>query len=351
MFRFVDWRNDMQNRLLSSPRLALIGLIGLLGMLSMLSLQIGAIDWSFAQILHALVFTDNEAAWVVWELRVPRLLLALLVGAGLGMAGAALQGLFRNALADPGLVGVSSGAALAAAIVMVLGAGSLASWIGLGLILPLAAFGGGLLVAVLIYRLATYRGHTDVALMLLAGIAINAMAGAATGILAYVASDEALRNLTFWAFGSLAHASWREVTMVAAPILLACLLLPLSARRLNVFLMGEAVAGHLGVNVNRLKWSLVALTALAVGASVAAAGIIGFIGLVAPHLVRLLVGPDHRWLLPLSGLMGALLLVSADIVARSLIAPAELPIGLLIAGVGGPFFLWLLLQHRNRMGG
>lgn len=349
MLTSVDWQNEMQNRLLKSPSLALIGLLILLALLSLMSLQVGAIEWRWSEVLLALISSQSEAHWVVWEIRLPRLLVAIAVGAGLGMAGAAMQGLFRNPLADPGLVGVSSGAALAAVLVIVFGPAWWLDWVGLGLAIPLAAFLGGLAVTWLIYRLASYRGTTDVALMLLAGIAINAMAGAATGLLAYWASDEALRSLTFWAFGSLAHSSWREVMMIWWPMLLVWLILPLWATDLNRYLMGEASARHLGVHVKRLKFVIVTLVALAVGASVAVAGVVGFVGLIAPHLVRLLVGPDHRWLLVLSGLMGALLVVAADSLARSLIAPSELPIGLLIAALGGPFFLWLLLKQRHRL--
>lgn len=329
-------------------RLALVLAIGLL-LLAAFSLRLGAMDWPLFEVLTALVNKESSAHWVVWEIRLPRVLLAIGVGAALGLAGAAMQGLFRNPLADPGLVGVSSGAALAAVLVIVLGGGWLIPLIGQGLALPAAAFLGGLIATALIYRLASYRGQTDVALMLLAGIAINAMAGAATGLLAYWASDEALRNLTFWAFGSLAHASWREVAMIFIPLVAVLMVLPLWGRALNLYLMGEQTAFFRGYNTLTLKRVVVVCVALVVGASVAVAGIVGFVGLVAPHLVRIIIGPDHRWLLPLSGLMGALLVVAADMLARGLAAPSELPIGLLIAGLGGPFFLWLLLQQRHRI--
>ncbi|HUP91905.1 MAG TPA: iron ABC transporter permease [Solimonas sp.] len=286
----------------------------------------------------------------VLELRLPRVVLALLLGAALAEAGAAMQGLFRNPLADPGLVGVSSGAALAAVGVIVLGARFTwfadfpASWL-----LPLATFAGGALAAWVVARLAQVDGHTRVATMLLAGLAINAIAGAGIGFLAHVADDLALRTMTFWMFGSLGKAGWHEIA-VAAPLLVAAvLLLPREARALNALLLGEAEAGHLGIAVERLKRRVSFLIVLAVGASVALAGIIGFVGLVVPHLVRLCAGPDHRTLLPASGLLGALLLLLADLGARTLLAPAELPIGILTALVGGPFFLALLVRFRNRV--
>lgn len=341
-------------RLFARPGLGLLFSSLLLFIISFISLTVGAIELSLGQTFEAL-FTSSDQGHirlVVQEIRLPRILLGVIVGAGLALAGAAMQGLFRNPLADPGLVGVSSGAALAAVTVIVLGATFLSDWVSFWgfFAIPVAAFSGGLVVTWLIYHLATKNGRTDVGLMLLTGIAINAIAGALTGILTYYATDEELRSLTFWTMGSLASASWDEVLMSSIPILLAVAILPYFARPLNAFLMGESVTHHMGFNVKQLKLAVITLTALAVGAAVAVSGMIGFVGLVAPHLVRVLLGPDHRWLLPGSAIMGAILVVCSDMVARSILSPAELPIGLVMAALGGPFFLWLLIQRRNRVG-
>lgn len=293
-------------------------------------------------------YTSQQAA-VLLAIRLPRVLLAVLIGGGLAVAGAAMQGLFRNPLADPGLVGVSAGAALAAVATIVLGTAWIpgAAWLATGFSLPLAAFLGGLLTTALIYRLATNAGRTDVATLLLAGIAINAVAGAGTGLLTYMADDQQLRTLTFWSMGSLGSATWSILLVCAPLLLLAVIAITRLARALNLLLLGEAEALHLGVEIDRVKRWLVVWVALAVGAAVAAAGIIGFIGLVVPHLLRLMLGPDHRYLLPGCLLLGATLLLGADLLARTVIVPAELPIGIVTALVGGPFFIWLLLRQRR----
>ena len=286
---------------------------------------------------------------VLMAIRLPRVLLAVLVGGGLAVSGAAMQGLFRNPLADPGLVGVSSGAALAAVAVIVLGA----TWLpGLSLLLgpftlPLAAFAGGVGTTLLVYRVARVAGRTVVATLLLTGIAVNALAGAATGLLTFVATDEAMRSITFWSLGSLSGATWSAVGVVAACIVPAACLLTRGARALNVMLLGELEAGHLGVRVERVKRINVLLVGLSVGAAVAVTGIIGFVGLVVPHLVRLLVGPDHRYVMPGAVLAGAILLLGADLLSRTVVAPAELPIGIVTAALGAPFFLWLLMRQRH----
>jgi len=291
--------------------------------------------------------------WVVRELRLPRVLLALLIGAGLAVAGVVTQGVFRNPLADPGLIGVASGAALAAVAVIVLSDSLLFYWADLTgpLALPLAAFGGGLLVTWVMYRLGTWRGETQVAMLLLAGVAINVLTGAATGVLTYLADDQQLRSMTFWSMGSLAYGRWPEVMAMSLLVLLPMLCCLRYGRALNAMLLGEQVAGHLGLDVQRCKRWLLAAAALMVGAGVAVAGIIGFIGLVVPHLLRLMIGPDHRLLLPMSALAGGLLLLIADTLARNLIAPQDLPVGLLMALIGGPLFLSMLLhQVRGRLG-
>ncbi len=289
-----------------------------------------------------------QAELIVGQIRLPRALLGLCVGAVLALSGVAMQGLFRNPLADPGLIGVSSGAALGAAVAIVGGAafGGLPAWLA-PYLLSLCAFAGGLGVTALVYRLGRRNGQTSVATMLLAGIALTALAGAAIGLFTYLADDATLRTLTFWNLGSLNGASYARLWPLLLVTAGVALWLPRRARALNALLLGESEARHLGFAVERLKRELVFCTALGVGAAVAAAGMIGFIGLVVPHLMRLLVGPDHRLLLPASALTGASLLLLADLLARLLLAPAELPIGIVTALIGAPFFIYLLLRGRN----
>ena len=290
----------------------------------------------------------EQAELILGQIRLPRTLLGLAVGGVLALSGVAMQGLFRNPLADPGLVGVSSGAALGAAIAIVGGAalGGLPDFIG-PYVLSLCAFLGGLGVTALVYRLGRKNGQTQVAVMLLAGIALTALSGSAVGLFTYLADDATLRTLTFWNLGSLNGASYARLWPLLLVTVGVALWLPRRATALNALLLGESEANHLGVNVEGLKRELVFCTALGVGAAVAAAGMIGFIGLVVPHLVRLLAGPDHRVLLPASVLAGASLLLFADLIARLALAPAELPIGIVTAFLGAPFFLYLLLRGRH----
>jgi iron complex transport system permease protein len=317
-----------------------------------IGLVTGPLDISAAEVFRILLGREapEQFSATVLDIRLPRVLLALLIGAALAQAGAAMQGIFRNPLAEPGLVGISSGAALAAVAVIVLlePAGGFER-LPAHFVLPVAAFAGGAAATLLVLRLALVDGHTRVATLLLAGLALNAIAGAGIGFFSHVASDTALRGVTFWMFGSLGRASWQEIA-VAAPLLVAPLvLIPRDAQALNALLLGEAEAGHLGVDVERLKRRLTLLVVLAAGAAVALAGIIAFVGLLVPHLVRMACGPDHRGLLVLSALSGALLLSVADTASRVLMAPTELPIGILTALVGGPFFLALLLRRRHEL--
>lgn len=320
--------------------------------------QQGAYELQGAAVLRALAsalgLIDNgggDSELVFMHIRLPRLALGVAAGAGLALAGALMQGLFRNPLADPGLIGVSSGAALAAGVTIVLGAQhfpelprSLGSWS-----LVLMAFAGGLLVTALIYGLARGEGGVRVGMMLLAGIAINAMAGAGLGLLSFLATDEQLRNLQFWLLGSLGGARWSAVALVSALCAVALVWGLRLAPGLNAMALGEAQATLLGVPVERLKRHVVLVTALAVGAITATTGIIGFIGLVAPHCVRLIAGPDHRVVLPASALLGASLVVGADALARTVLQPAELPLGVLTAWIGVPFFLVLLRTLKGRL--
>jgi iron complex transport system permease protein len=263
-----------------------------------------------------------------------------------------MQGLFRNPLADPALVGVSSGGALGAASVIVLGDRILAkSGIALPFqLLPVAAFVGALITTYILHRLSTRENRTSIAVFLLGGIAIGALASAGIGLLVFVADDRQLRDVTFWLLGSLGGATW-EKAAILAPFLIAMIVaIPFLAHGLDLLVLGEAEAFHMGVEVERLKrWSIVLVSAMT-GAAVAFAGVIGFIGIIVPHLLRLVIGPGHRRLLPASACLGAILLLGADTFARTIAAPAEVPIGILTALVGAPFFLAILLRQRSVIG-
>jgi iron complex transport system permease protein len=259
-----------------------------------------------------------------------------------------LQGLFRNPLADPGLIGVSSGAAAGAALVLVArwSFEAVLGWIPPSVLLPVAAFAGGVIATLVVYRIATSQGRTSVATMLLAGIAVNAAAGSLIGLLTYAADEAELRSLTLWTLGSLGAAGWTQVLICAVCLCGAAFLLLRKTRELDALMLGEREARDLGVDVNRLERAVVLLGALIVGASVAFTGLIGFVGLVAPHIIRLWRGPGHAIVLPGAMLLGAILLIHADTISRTLVAPAELPIGIVTSLVGAPFFLYLLIQRR-----
>ncbi|UVK52391.1 iron ABC transporter permease [Mesorhizobium sp. AR02] len=305
-------------------------------------------DWLLGAVPGDAVLSARDSL-IVYDIRLPRIILGMLVGAALAVSGAVMQGLFRNPLADPGLIGVSAGSSLGAVAVIVLGTTVLAPVTALfgTLALPLAAFFGGLATTLVLYQVATRRGQTSVATMLLAGIALAALAMALTGILIFMADDRQLRDLTFWQLGSLGGATWQKIGSVGPIIILALAAMPFLARGLNALALGEATAGHLGIPVQRLKYTAIIGVSAAVGASVAVSGGIGFVGIVVPHLLRLLIGPDNRYLLPASALLGASLLLLADAVARTIVAPAELPIGIVTAIAGAPFFLWILLRKRG----
>jgi iron complex transport system permease protein len=283
---------------------------------------------------------------VLWEIRFPRVALTMLVGASLGCAGAAMQGSFSNPLAEPGLVGVSSGAVLGAAAQIVLGAHFLGSWT-----ITLFAFAGGLITVLLVYGASREGGRTEVVTLVLTGIAVNAFAGAVIGLVLYFSDDAELRSITFWNLGSMATATWDEVAVVAPVAAIGLLAAFASSAKLDLLALGERSARHLGVNVEQLRVLMLTIVAVLTAASVAVSGVVLFVGLVIPHLIRMIAGPGHKVLLPASALGGAMILVLGDLAARTLADPAEIPLGVLTSLVGSPFFFWLLRKTRARQGG
>lgn len=313
------------------------------------AVRVGPVEIVAILLHHAGIETDIEFTRqqdaVVWAIRIPRVLLATMVGAALAISGAVLQGIFRNPLADPSIIGVSSGAAFGAVTVIVLGATPL----GL-MTTPVAAFVGGIVTTLVIWSLSRRNGRVDTVTLILVGVAINSMIGAAMGMLNYIADDQQLRSVVFWSMGSLGGATWKANTAILPLVALGFIVLPRKARDLNLLVLGEREARHLGVDVDRTRFLLILVVALTTAAAVAFAGVIGFVGLIVPHLIRLVAGPDHRVLLPASALAGATLLVLTDLLARTIVSPAELPIGVVTALLGAPFFLFLLLKTRWQHG-
>jgi len=284
---------------------------------------------------------------VFFEIRMPRVLLAAIVGFSLGITGASLQGLFRNPLADPGLIGVSAGAAFGAVAAIVIFS-NLALGVNFGTYLvPFAAIIGSMFVIILVYLLTGRFSQIDVAYMLLVGIALNALATVGIGLFTFISTDSELRGLTFWMMGSFGAARWDLVLPSMIVLLSAAFWMVSYSRRLDIIQLGEIEAGRLGVDTKKIKIAVILSSSILVGLSVALAGIVGFIGLVVPHLVRILGGPHHRFLLPASALMGAALTVTADLVSRIIIQPAELPVGLVTSALGAPFFLWLIIRFNS----
>ena len=336
-------------RRIAAPSL-IFGLIILLPLAAMVSLTLGTVDISLADGLNAIVGNSSSAQinTILFDIRLPRILLAISVGAVLASTGAVMQGLFRNPLADPSLIGVSSGASVGASLMIVTTGGfiQVGALMGLSLV-ALGAFLGGFAATLLVYLLATTNIGTSVTTMLLAGIAIGALAGALNSLLSYFSDNDMLRQISLWQMGNLSGASWAKVSIMGVVAVLLLVSFPRESKALNALLLGESEARHLGIDVQRVKRRLIVLTALGVGVSVALAGLVGFVGLIIPHMVRLVIGPDHRWLIPASALAGATLLVIADSLARIVVIPAELPTGILTALLGAPFFVALLLQQRK----
>ena len=319
-------------------------LIGFLPISISIAAGVGAyqiLPWRIPQIL---LFREEGFA-VLTYVRFPRVVLSAVVGAMLAISGATLQGIFRNPLADPGLIGVTAGAGLGATLwIVLIGSGALGVW---GL--PLAAFACGMLVTIGVWKIAASQGSVSTVTLLLAGIALNSFAGAGIGIMTFLADDEQLRSLTFWLLGGFGGATWPVVFITLPIAVIGMFVLLRLAAALNAMSLGESEAYHLGVSTESLKrWAIFGV-ALIVGAAVSAAGGIGFVGLVVPHLIRLIGGADHRYVLPGSAVGGAILLVLADLLARTVVVPAELPVGIVTALLGGPFFLWLLLRFKREV--
>ncbi|MFI7386698.1 FecCD family ABC transporter permease [Streptomyces sp. NPDC049813] len=323
-------------------------------LLALLSAGIGAYDIPPGDVLASVqhraglggTALDRVGESVLWNVRLPRVVLALLVGASLGCAGALMQGVFGNPLAEPGVIGVSSGAAVGAVACIALGLNFLGTWT-----ITVCAFVSGLATVLVVYAMSRSGGRTEVVTLILTGIAVNAFAGALIGLFLSYADTAAVNQITFWQLGSLAQATWPKVLAVLPCAALGLLAAPFHSRRLDLLALGERPARHLGVEVEKLRVTLILVIALLTAAAVAVSGVIGFVGLVIPHLLRMLAGPGHRFLVPGSALGGAVVLAGADLAARTVAAPAELPIGVLTALTGSPFFFWLLRRTRRRQGG
>lgn len=327
---------------------------------AVLSLSFGAfyIPWkdvwlSTAQEFGFLKSSDVDAlhSGVMMVVRWPRTLLGILVGAALGISGAGIQAIFRNPLAEPGLIGISAGASLMAAAIIAFETvlfASLGHLLGHYLLAFGAFFGAGLSTW-LVYRISLYEGKPHIGTMLLAGIAINALAGSLTGLISFLSDEQQLRSITFWMLGSLGGASWETVWVMLPFVAIAIIGLPLQAKALNTFSLGEQEAQQLGQRPTRVKISVIVLATMAVGAAVSVAGIIGFVGLLVPHAVRMIGGSDNRYVVPASALLGSIILTIADVIARTIAPPSEIPIGVVTALLGTPLFLYILIRDKKKI--
>ena len=339
----------------------LIGLF-LLAIISLVSTTIGPVKISILQILDILFDSINintnlssseisqAFKTVVIDIRLPRILMGIIVGIALGISGAILQGLFRNPLIDPGFIGVSSGAAIGAMFVIMFSQIiALENNFYIQFLLPVFAMTGGLSTTILVYKMSQMSGKTNIMAMLLSGIAVNAFSGSIIGFLVYRASDMELRSFTFWTLGSLDNSNWLIVSIAIVAILIPLIVSFKLRKKLDVFMLGDAEAGYLGLNIEKLKKRIIFISALMVGVTVAFCGMIGFIGLVTPHLVRLIMGPSHKTLIFGSAILGAIILILADFISRIIIAPAQLPIGIITSALGAPFFLWLIVSQKQKI--
>lgn len=340
-------------------RVALPAVLVILGVALMVAVIVGVAIGSVSidprraarLLLAAATGTAGEAgdpeATILWVIRLPRVLVAALVGAALAVAGAQMQGIFQNPMASPDVIGTSTGGALGAVVSLVVGLGQASVfW------LPAFAFAGALASLGTVYAITTYRGRTPVAMLLLAGVAINALLGAMTSFLVTLTwvRYEVAQEVIFWMLGGLDSRTWVHLWMAAPPLLFGLIAAMVLARDLDLFLSGEETAASLGLDVERAKWRVLAVAALLTGVSVAVSGVIGFVGLIVPHAVRLLVGPAHARVIPASALAGAVFLILADLVARTALRPEEISLGIITAACGAPFFLWLLLRYRREVG-
>lgn len=342
-------------RMVSAKSLCIIAAIALY-FATVASISLGAMNISLSDSLKSLLPVGNanipdHVTMIVQQVRLPRTLLAIAVGGILAISGAVMQGLFRNPLADPGIIGVSSGAALGAALAIVV-FGELSSQYPNILLfgtVPMFACIGGALTTFAVYRLGTSNTGTSVTMMLLSGVAISALAGAALGLLNYYADDQALRDLSLWTMGSLAGANPKGLWLAFTTLIVLLVAYYKDADKLNAMLLGEAEARHMGINVQALKRRLIILAAFGVGVTVALSGMIGFVGLIVPHLARMIIGPNYRSLLPATLFLGALLLLISDMLARTVVAPLDMPVGIVTALLGAPFFVWLLIKQKGRI--
>ncbi|TLU97962.1 FecCD family ABC transporter permease [Dyadobacter luticola] len=293
---------------------------------------------------------EEQKSIVFWVIRLPRVCLAVLIGAALGIAGASLQGLFRNPIADATLIGVTSGASLFAIFVLMLNVKyfSMLNELAGVYSISFVAFVGAALTTLLVYQLSKIAGDGGVTTLLLCGIAINAFVGAITGLMTYLADDQQLRSITFWNLGSLGGATWTSVLAVAPFVAISVLFMPYLSKALNLLVLGESQAASLGVNLKSLKQKVIILATMGVGASVAVAGTIGFVGLIVPHIIRTTFGPNHKTLIIGSALSGAIVLTLADTISRTIVAPSELPIGILTSLLGTPFFIYILWEQKRK---
>lgn len=314
--------------------------------------MLGVYDFSDNSIWKVLTGSDSVSSsesYVLYKIRLPRIVMAILIGSALAVSGTCIQGMFKNPLATPSLIGVTSGASLFAALSIVLGSSIrpyLPEVIQYSLI-SIMAFLGAILTMIFVYRVSTSQKKTNVMIMLLAGVAISALAGAITGFLTYLTNDEQLRDLTFWTLGSLGGATWIKNAILAAVIMVCYFFLINKGKSLNALMLGEQDAAHLGVPVERIKKQIIILTALLVGTSVSFAGAIGFVGLIVPYILRLIFKSNYHIILPLSAVVGSILLLSADTISRTIVAPSEMPIGVLTAFLGAPIFMAILIRFKK----
>ncbi len=342
-----------------SFRFYYIGLSVILMISLIISARVGAVNISYSDIMtflgHKLGITqdnnpDSIQQALFFQIRLPRVILCAFVGAALSVSGALMQALFRNPIVEPGLVGTSAGAAFGAAFVFVFGsslAGPFADFIG-PFLLPSFAFIGGLVATLLVYRLSSVFGKTNVNTMLLAGIAINALAIGGTGFFSYIAKDPQARSITFWNLGTISGADWPAVELVGASTIIGILVCIRYSKQLNALLLGETEAGYLGINAEKLKMKVILINTFIVAMATSIVGVIGFLGLIVPHLLRMMKSSDNRFLIIASALLGAILLNFADMVSRVLVAPSEFPIGIITAFVGAPVFLFILINNSRK---